>query len=49
MNFNKHVYNENQYATLIRFDRKVCVHFVAKVNDLNIYAIFLQICFYTMQ
>ena len=32
MNINKRIYNENQYATLITFDRKVCIYFVAKVK-----------------
>ena len=32
MNYNKHIYNENQYATLFTFDRKVCLYFVAKVK-----------------
>ena len=32
MNYNKQIYNENQYATLFTFDRKVCIYFVAKVK-----------------
>ena len=25
MDYNKHIYNENQYATLFTFDKKVCI------------------------
>ena len=37
MNYNKPVYNENQYANLFTFDRKVCIYLVAiKLNDLRL-------------
>ena len=32
MNYNKHIYIENQQAALFTFDRKVCIYFVAKVK-----------------
>ena len=32
MNYNKHIYTENQCATLFTFDRKVCIYFLAKVK-----------------
>ena len=36
MNFSKNIYNENKYAILFTFDRKVCVYFVAKVKGFKV-------------
>ena len=30
MNYNKHIYSENQYANQLTFDGKVCIYLVAK-------------------